>query len=513
MSVSADKEAVLSQSEAQASAPDLAFPASEVLIHGPEFKLDLTLVDQAFDDIYPRIALRFRKRDDEAPAVVEALVMEALRRLARQVPWVASRIVPRPSPDLMQRVLQVAWRAMRANVGLRLQPTEATATFDVLPAALPLGVVHRTDAESLDSQKLPASLWNVVPGAGCAMQLNFAPGNVVILAVSIHHALGDAHTLITLIKLLAQQMRDLQGDPDDLKPTHAIRPLPAALDRSRMMRQKPAQRGFTVPKAVDAKTYSLIEFLLFVYRALGRRDITPPLHRLVQIPTSSFTTFKVALGHPGESRLRVTYHDFVCGLLFRSVIAARHRCGLLPRRDDTVVTLSQPVNFRRRWGPAGEPKEEPELGSEYMGNALVFVRATLTLGELLNGEAEEGILAAAMAIRRAILEINDESIDSVLDLFASAPDPRLIRPSILPHMDSTAMMLTSWHGFPLHDISWGPALSYQGEGQPNAAAWNGFFFVTPTDPSGCCTIGFDLDRDVMVELDKDIAWIRYRRWK
>lgn len=512
MSVSADKGLGVSHSEARVGTPDLVSMSSEVLIHGPEFKLDLTLLDQAFDQLYPETALRFRKRHDETPAAVEALITEALHRLARQVPWVASRVVPRPTPGVLPGILQVAWRVMRANVGLRLQPTEATTTYDVVPGALSLGVAHLAGTESLDTEQLPPSLWNPVPDAGCAMQLNFAPDNLVILTLMVHHALGDAHTIITLIKLLAQQVRDLQGDPEDLQPTHAIRPLPAALDRSRLMRRKPAKCDFIVPKVVDVGIYSLTEFLLLIYRAVVDLSLPRPLRRLAQVPNSSFATFKAALGHPPDSRLRVTYHDFVCGLLFRSVIAARRRCGLLPGRDDTVVTLSQAVNFRRRWGPAGASKEEPELGSGYMGNAVLFVRATVTLSELLNCEAEEGILAAAVAIRRAILEVHDDTIDSVLDLYASAPDPRLVRPMILPDVKSTAVMLTSWHGFPLHDIGWGPALSYRGGGQKSTAVWDGFSFVMPADPSGSCTISLSLNSNVMTELDKDIAWVTYSRW-
>ena len=141
------------------------------------------------------------------------------------------------------------------------------------------------------------------------------------------------------------------------------------------------------------------------------------------------------------------------------------------------------------------------------------VRATVTLGELLNGEAEAGIQAAAVAIRRAILAVHDESLDGILDLYASAPDPRLVRPSILFDMKTTAMMLTSWHGFPLHDIAWGPALSYVGRAQPCAAAWNGFFFILPADRNGCCSIGMNLNSEVLSQLQGDTAWVRYSRRK
>ena len=97
----------------------------------------------------------------------------------------------------------------------------------------------------------------------------------------------------------------------------------------------------------------------------------------------------------------ITTHDAICGLLWRSIMLARHELGIISL--DEATNFKMPVEFRHLL--------DPPLAPDYIGNAVMQMSATIPVATLLG---PNGLTFAAHAIRRGIGEGNEGGTKSFI---------------------------------------------------------------------------------------------------
>lgn len=482
------------------------------VLRGPEFKLDLTLIDQSQANIYPRVVLCFKLPQEHSQDAIATLVEGALQRIVNKVPWLASTIKPEPA-SITKIVGKTMLPGFMKKGGFFGKKTKEPAAFEVSPGELNFKIlrdISHVDVGKVNLEDLPKQVWPELPRKsksgedifdGCGAQLNFVTGGHLLLCLSMNHVLADGSTICEVLKMLAEECRALQTNPELAQKNDHVKPLPGVSVRAPLGRVTPVNKSDTVPACVSPKQYTISELVDFIGTVNKLKNGPAPVNVVFTVPISGFEKFKES--YPDGADLR--FHDFLCGLIFRSVMSARQSAGLVKKED--TVALGQPIDLRRHLEPVAPGSTTP-----YFGNALTAVQATLSLSELLDpkAKAESGILAGATAMKSAIRSINPAVVSSIQDLYAAATHPALVRPREYLTLGTTSIMFTSWYKFDVHSLDWGSALGdYTDFGRPPTESYDGFFGILPAKPDGSAKVVMTLKKEVMDKLMADETWNMY----
>jgi hypothetical protein len=166
-------------------------------------------------------------------------------------------------------------------------------------------------------------------------------------------------------------------------------------------------------------------------------------------------------------------NDAISGFIWRSVMVARHRAGIIGADSPTYV--NQPIDCRRHL----------QIPKPYFGNAIYMSQSSLPLSALL--EPESGIVAAAKILHDEIRSMTAERFQDLVGYAERTAGEVPTRMSILEYMQTSGIILSSLFKMGLYSIDFGPAfgelkaLRLPATGTPAGAA-----IVFPMLPDGSC---------------------------
>ncbi|KAL8828178.1 MAG: hypothetical protein Q9191_002742 [Dirinaria sp. TL-2023a] len=293
------------------------------------------------------------------------------------------------------------------------------------------------------------------PSDICRFRATFVD-DCLLLAVTVIHAVCDGHGIHEIIKYFAKNLRKAQKTQQDVGETSKPR---CFYDRST---------------------------LVFGKGMLGNVDNHPSwyigLSKRTVLKRTSCTTFRISsstladLKHaatptPGREnreanfvdRTRISTHDAIVALIWRSVFRAR-RCAGLFSEDESSTHFVQSVNCRKRLG----------LADSYLGNVVFAAHATLPFAELVSSndsaaatnpqisgsEAARvpGLQAAALAMRTELKNLTGNKFRDFLAMVDKNHLHAPIRLGVLDNFQTSAVFFTSWFGFETYDIDFGDTL-------------------------------------------------------
>ncbi|KAL9119511.1 MAG: hypothetical protein Q9187_003939 [Circinaria calcarea] len=330
----------------------------------------------------------------------------------------------------------------------------------------------------------------------CRMRANFVRGGL-LLVVSIIHTVCDGRGISDILKLFADKLRKAQiGELTSLSTGPEKKPRQSySFDRTFLL----SGNGF--PGTIENHPGWTASPLKFHGGSASTKTLCTHFHissdslrTLKQVASSlspsSSASAAINISHPPDGQ-RIQYpdqatsistHDAIAALIWRSIMFARHRAGVLS--GHIITHFSQAIDCRTRL----------HLPEPYFGNAIYGVKASLAFPHLVPAtdsfDASQilGLQAAARAIRA---EVNGATADKFRDLlaFVERTDMEILtRPSVLEDLSIGSILLVSYFGFEMHEIDFGKALGGKIEAfrLPSRGLIPGMPVVLPRLPDGSC---------------------------
>jgi methylglutaconyl-CoA hydratase len=347
----------------------------------------------------------------------------------------------------------------------------------------------------------------------CRLRANFVDGGL-LLVLSIIHTVCDGRGITEVIKIFADKLRKAQtGELVSRSTGHEDLPKQVySFDRTSVL------SGNGIPGAIENHPGWTALPLPFLGGSPGIKTSCTNFHitcdalrALKEVTSSSSSGSRASAAvnalHPLEGKYTsssqqatsISTNDAIAALIWRSIMLARYRAGIISER--TITHFSQAVDCRSRL----------HLPEPYFGNAIYGVKASLALHRLAlatdNSDASQflGLQAAGRAIRA---EINGATADKFRDLlgFVDRTDMQLLtRLSVLEDLLIGSMLLVSYINFEMHDIDFGEAFGGKIESfrLPSQGLIPGMPVVLPRLPDGSCEFVINEQENVVNFLAKD----------
>ena len=490
----------------------------------PEFKLQLSNWDERFMPLYSKRILCFslhRKIEDDYEKIVQ-LLFKALQSTVDELPFLAGSIVrhSKTSPWLYD---------IRSQGAAYLEIKDYTREMSFLnlrkaqfPSAL------------LDSQKLcplPRPTYNRdedFPAAVCRLRANFVDGGL-LLVVSIAHTICDGRAISDVLEMFSGKLREAQvdetlrqskGSGDTIRPYNFDRTSvitgngsPGAIGNHPWMTEQPVNAQLRLgecTKTICMNFHVSKESLSILKEAAS----PPPLSSSTVADLNDFS--HEPNGHPEHTSPQVPYIstlDAVMALIWRSIMLARHRVGLIP--DDRLTNCVCPVDMRSRL----------QLQDPYFGNAISGHKASLTVSTLApetttphtpsTAAQFSGLQAAAALIRNGIIGCTVDKFRDLINYTSRVNKHKHLRLSVAEDLTIGSILLTSYYGFAMHELDFGPAFGEDGGGKieafrlPSQGLLPGMPVVLPKLRDGSCEFVINEREDVMERLKGDELFWRF----
>ncbi|KAL7787166.1 putative enoyl-CoA hydratase/isomerase family protein [Trichoderma ceciliae] len=429
-----------------------------IAIPAPPFELTLSHWDRVFPPTHSKRILCFSLPEDANKQQIVDHLHIALHHTVQQLPFLAGSLVPRVE-DGGKR----PW--------LRTISSTGAAYLDVKDLSDELSFSYFADS-NFDQQLFDADQLCSLPKVAyvqdepvnvCRFQANFIDGGL-LLVVQILHTIVDGRGVTDCIKIFAEHFRNAQsgtlGHP--LETTKSL----YSLNRTTLLSANGAlgdienHPAFTTSPLVSGK---------FVGVENGCHTFRMSAEALVALK-------KAATAQPGtEDEVWISTGDAIAALIWRSVILARYRAGLLSA--EATVVLTQPLDVRAMLN----------LPEPYFGNAFYITRPSLPLSAL--ADTENGLRTAARTLRADIKSMTGEKFRDFLGLAGRTAIGEPIRLSTMGEAATTAITYSSHFAFNIHELDFGPAF---GDGRikafrhPARGTMPGAVIVMPRLQDGGC---------------------------
>jgi hypothetical protein len=167
-------------------------------------------------------------------------------------------------------------------------------------------------------------------------------------------------------------------------------------------------------------------------------------------------------------------NDAISGFIWRSIMVARHRAGLIGA--DVPTYVAQPIDCRPHL----------KIPKPYFGNAIYMTQSSLPLSILQ--QPESGVAAGARALRADIKTMTAERMRDLVGYVERTSLEAHTRMAILEYMATSGIILSSLFKMGLHSIDFGPALGdhIKALRLPATGTPAGAIIVLPMLPDGSC---------------------------
>lgn len=488
--------------------------ASTTFIQGPEPRLDLAYSDVWLPGLYSRRILCFELPSGSSHARAIEIIKRGLQSLVDGTPELGGQIVVLPP----ENGYIVPWKGMRPHKGIEFIVKDLTRTFHSYRELEDMGF-HITLFK--DQILVPVQVTiQPDPNAEMLVQVNLIDGGL-LLSVCLCHSLTDGNGMNAVMIALGEQCR-LAAQSSD-----ALTPKKMKVDRTTLLqatgsktdlRDHPAygfHKGAFVPPAAtvdsqnddsekeshqrpdnNAVTKEEIEQQVEKLTITGPTD-KPKSEKQVRtyhISASSSSSLKSAAS---DGASNISTHDAIGALLWRTLIVARHKAGLL--ENDKICTYTIPHNARRYLG----------LPKDWVGNCCYFISASFPVSEII---APGSLPKMASAIRAALSAVNSDVVGGLMQL--RKPCTYDITWAPLAEVNEPwTLMMTSFYHSELFGIDFGAALGrVKHFTTSDEGAMGGFRstgFVGPKLPDLSCDVSVGLNEEEYELVMGDELWRKY----
>ena len=207
---------------------------------------------------------------------------------------------------------------------------------------------------------------------------------------------------------------------------------------------------------------------------------------------------------------KVTYistHDAIAALIWRSIICARHRAGIIS--NHVPSQFSQAIDCRNRMN----------LPDPYYGNAFYGIKTSLDLADLAPPSDKPltphipGLQAAARAIRSELQSVTAEKFRDLLAFVERTELEFLTRFTVVEDLPFGSIFMISHFGFGMHELDFGPALGgyIAAFRVPSQGLAPGMPVILPRLPDGSCEFVVNEREEVMRYLAEDTIFGKFAK--
>ena len=341
----------------------------------------------------------------------------------------------------------------------------------------------------------------------CRLRANFVDGGL-LLVVSIIHTVCDGRGISHVLNIFADKFRRAQiGEIESPSTTHVETPKHAySFDRTSVL------SGNSLPGDIRNHPGWTTSPLKFHHGSAGTKTLCTAFHissdslralkkAASSLSPSSSASAAIKISHPPddqqthlfEQATSVSTHDAIAALIWRSIMVARHRAGILS--EHATTHFCQAVDCRTRL----------HLPEPYFGNAIYGVKTSLTLPHLACASHSvecSQILALQVAAHAIRSEVNGTTADRFRDLLGFVERTEMEVPtrlSVLEDLPFGSILLVSYYGFNMHALDFGEALGGKIEAfrLPSKGLMPGIPVVLPRLPDGSCEFVISEREDVV----------------
>ncbi|KAL7908547.1 putative enoyl-CoA hydratase/isomerase family protein [Trichoderma velutinum] len=453
------------------------------LVPCPPFELQLSHLDRTFPPTHSKRILCFSLSPDvDRQRVVDYLYI-AFHHTVQRVPFLAGSIVPFSAEEGGRPWLRNL--IPQGNARLEIKDLSSELSFAELAKA-------NFSQNLLDTEKLcplpDVAYVSEEPVPVCAFQANFIEGGL-LLVVSIVHIAADGRGVTQVINIFANQL--LKAQSGELGLPLQQREDVYHSDRTVLVTGNGAQGAIENHAAWTSEPMSA---------HLKIRDVETSCQTF-RISAKALVELKSVASAPSRGPdAWVSTNDAITGFIWRSIMLARHRAGILA--DGTTTHLAQPIDCRTLL----------RLPDPYFGNVLYVTKTSTPLAVIADDQS--GIAEASHMVRA---ELNSMTADKFRDLLAYAERTEKefhTRGNIIEDLAEGGLMITSHFKFGLHEMDFGPIF---GDGHmkalrlPATGTVCGVIIVMPRLDDGSCEFLITEEPKTIQCLLQDEIFARFTR--
>ncbi|KAL2130204.1 hypothetical protein VTI74DRAFT_6771 [Chaetomium olivicolor] len=445
----------------------------------PPFDVKLSHWDRLFPPTHSKRILCFALPSDaDRERIVDCLHI-AFHHTVQRVPFLAGSIAPFPPEEGARPWLRNLLPQGAAR--LHIKDLSDELCFDEL--AKHDFAQHLLKAEQLCP--LPEVAYvSDEPVDVCQMQANFVAGGLLFV-VSIIHIAADGKGVTEVIKIFSDAFRKAQageiGHPlEERKEVYRS-------DRTLLV------SGHGVPGAIEnhaAWTSSPVN----THSQIVNVESTCHTFRIsARALSDAKRAVSASLQDPNDW---ISTNDVISAVIWRSIMVARHRAGILA--DGATTYVAQPLDCRSHLG----------LPDPYFGNVLYMTKTSLPLSVLQDGE--RGLAAAARALRAEIKAMTAEKFTDLVGYAERTAQQFHTRLNILEDLPTGGIIMTSHFKFALHELDFGPLLGGHMKALrlPARGTMAGAVIVMPRLPDGSCEFMITEQESTIARLVEDEFFAR-----
>jgi hypothetical protein len=424
----------------------------EFFFKGPDFNFDFAINDAFIFNLYSYRILVFKIDSPSGHSATTEALKIALQKVVERCPPLGGVVVSTENKLGQQH----GWKEVLPGPGIKLVVRDLR---------------EKLDYQDLEDKDFPPEAFKceeTVPISPAPIMEGKAPGSVfqytwikggALLSVGIDHPITDGNGMNLIMSMIAEECKQVSSGADkNGTPQKKI----IGTDRSIVR----ALEGKNYTKAEDHQSYTFLD--------------TPPSHEeeqdgpepnipmfMFQITPSKLFDLKQAANTLNS---RVSTHDAICALTWRSVMLSRYKAGTITNLDEEVE-LHIPTDVRRFIG----------LETDYVGNAVYFLSCKIILSQLLEPTS---LPKVATMIRSALESRSRELIAGYHSLVKSLPDLGQVIIRGIEHIHTTAFCIgTSWKADQMYGADWGnafgPVMRFRSPDVGFFGVFKGLNFICP----------------------------------
>ncbi|KAF2152739.1 transferase [Myriangium duriaei CBS 260.36] len=453
---------------------------NSILIECPPFDITLSHWDRIFPPTPSKRILCFQLPQGANKSNVIEHLHIAFHHTVQRVPFLAGRIVPFSEEEGGRPWLRNITPDGAARLDIR--DLSGELSFSQLKQANFPQTLLKADKLCTFARVAYVS---EDPVDVCCFNATFINGGL-LLVVQVMHIAADGRGVSDIIKIFADNLRKTKLG-ELRRPLETIKTVYKS-DRTALVSGNGLTGSLEGHPAFTASPVNTHSFIQDVSSAC----------QTYRISASNLVILKKLASMHLSAGEWISTGDAIAALIWRSIMMARHRAGILPNGRD--ISLAQPVDFRTHL----------KIPPPYFGNCLYMTRAATQFSTVANPKS--GLTAAAQIIRNDVRSVTADVVRDLLAFSERTEKEQHTHLKIIGEVATSGIILTSHFKFNLHDIDFGETFvdgRIQALRFPEKGTMGGAVIVMPQLPDGGCEFMVSEEMATVSALRDDALFTRF----